>query len=132
MGLFNKDKSSSTDKHPTVAELADGEFPGVPLDVSDSDFETVIKRFPLVIVDCWAPRCGPCKMIAPFIDEFAGKYKEQIVFGKLNTDGHNATAMKFGVMSIPTLLVFKDGELVDQITGAMPKPMLDGQISKFL
>ena len=132
MGLFNKDKQTTDDKHPTVADIPEGEFPEGAIDVGDSDFSTAIERFPLVVIDCWAPWCGPCKMISPVIDALAKTHKGKIVFGKLNTDTNQATAMKFGIMSIPTLMVFKNGKLADQIVGALPKPILEQKLTAHL
>ena len=103
--------------------------PDVPLKVTDADIETNIKKYPLMVVDCWAPWCGPCRMIGPIIEELAKEMKGKIVFGKLNVDENRETSMKYGIMSIPALLVFKNGNLVDSIIGAMPKEMLLGKIS---
>ncbi|MCK4614592.1 MAG: thioredoxin [Thermoplasmata archaeon] len=132
MGLFKKGKSAPEEKQQTIADIADGEYPDAPLDISDLDIDTVIKRFQLVVVDCWAPWCGPCNMIHPIINDLAVKHKGKIVFGKLNTDSSQATAIKYGIMSIPTLMVFKNGELADRIVGAMPKPMLEQKITRHL
>jgi len=76
------------------------------------------------VIDCWAPWCGPCRMIGPVIEELAREMKGKIVFGKLNVDENQQTSMKYKIMSIPTLLVFKNGALVDRFVGAMPKAML--------
>ena len=103
--------------------------PDVPLKVTDADIETNIKKYPLMVVDCWAPWCGPCRMIGPIIEELAKEMKGKIVFGKLNVDENRETSMKYGIMSIPALLVFKNGNLVDSIIGAMPKETLLGKIS---
>ena len=86
--------------------------------------EETIKKFPTIVIDCWAPWCGPCRMIGPVIEELAKEMKGKIVFGKLNVDENPQTSMKYRIMSIPTLLVFKNGALVDQLVGAMPKEML--------
>jgi len=132
MGLFGKKRSGSPETHQTLADLEDGQFPDGPIVVGDTDFDSVIKRFPIVVVDCWAPWCAPCRMIAPIVETMSHDYHGKIVFGKLDTDQNQNTAMKYGIMSIPTLMVFKDGELVDQIVGAMPRPLLEPQIVKYL
>lgn len=132
MGLFSKDKSTGTTVHPKITEIPEGSFPGAALEVGDDDFETVVSRYPLVVIDCWAPWCGPCKMISPIIDDLAVAHREKIVFGKLNTDSNQSTAMKFGIMSIPTLLIFKNGDLVDQIVGGLPKPILEQKLTAHL
>ncbi|HEX2022962.1 MAG TPA: thioredoxin [Candidatus Thermoplasmatota archaeon] len=90
----------------------------------DSDFASFVKQYPNVVVDAWAPWCGPCKRIAPILDELAREYGGKVAIGKLNTDENQATAMKYGIMSIPTLLMFKDGQRVDQLVGLMPKDAL--------
>jgi thioredoxin 1 len=104
-------------------------LPDVPLKVTDADIETKIKKYPLMAIDCWAPWCGPCQMIGPIIEELAKEMQGKIVFGKLNVDENRKTSMKYGIMSIPALLVFKNGNLIDNIIGAMPKEMLLGKIS---
>ena len=106
-------------------------LPDIPLKVTDADIETNIKKYPLMVVDCWAPWCGPCRMVGPIIEELAKEMQGKIVFGKLNVDENRATSMKYGIMSIPTLLVFKNGNLVDNIIGAMPKEMLKAKLAPY-
>jgi len=132
MGIFNKGKSPDEKARPTIADIPEGQFPGGALDMEDKDFDTVIQRYPLVVIDCWAPWCGPCKMISPIVDNLAETHEGKIVFGKLNIDNNQATAMKFGIMSIPTLMIFKNGELADQIVGALPKGVLEQRITQHL
>jgi len=103
-----------------------------PIIVTDADLETNIKKYPLMVVDCWAPWCGPCRMIGPIIEDLAQEMQGKIVFGKLNVDENRETSMKYRVMSIPALLVFKNGNLVDNIIGAMPKEMLLGRLSPYM
>jgi thioredoxin 1 len=96
-----------------------------PVKVTDSTFEEmVVNSETPVLVDFWAEWCGPCKMIAPVLDEIAKEMDGQIVIGKLDIDENRDTAMAFGVMSIPTLLLFKKGEPVERIVGFQPKPQL--------
>ena len=93
-----------------------------PRDVSDSNFEQeVLQAAKPVLVDFWAPWCGPCRMVAPIVEELAQEYDGKVEFVKLNTDDNPNTAVKYGIRSIPTLLVFKDGEPVSQIVGFRPK-----------
>jgi len=103
-----------------------------PVEVTDATFKRVIQSHPLVVVDCWAPWCGPCHMVAPVIEEMARDYAGRILFGKLNVDENPETAIQYQIMGIPTLLVFKDGKLVDRIVGAMPKQTLEPKITGYL
>ena len=108
------------------------DWPDKPVDVSDGDFKEFIGKYPYVIVDCWAPWCGPCRMVGPVVEELAGDYKGRIAFAKLNTDENQAIAMTYGIMSIPTLLFFKNGELIDKSIGAMPKAALEPKVQSHL
>lgn len=103
-----------------------------PVEVTDETFKETIHNHPLVVVDCWAPWCGPCRMVAPVIEELAQDYAGKILFGKLNVDENPKVAMQYQTMSIPTLLVFKNGKLVDRIVGAMPRQMLEPKITHHL
>ncbi len=93
-----------------------------PAEVTDASFETEVLKSDLpVLVDFWAPWCGPCRMVAPIVEELADEYNGKVKFVKLNTDDNVQTASKYGIRSIPTLLVFKGGEPVGQIVGFRPK-----------
>ena len=104
--------------------------PTKPVDITDADFAQFVKQHPNVVVDAWAPWCGPCKRIAPILEELAKEYNGSVAIGKLNTDDNQRTAMSYGIMSIPTLLVFKDGQRVDQIVGVQPKDTLKSKFNK--
>jgi thioredoxin 1 len=105
-------------------------MPNHPVPVTDGDFAQLVKSNPHVVVDAWAPWCGPCKRIEPIVNELAAEYGDKVVFAKLNTDDNQQTAMRYGIMSIPTLLFFKNGERVDQVVGLVPKDTLKGRVSK--
>lgn len=93
-----------------------------PIDVTDSTFEQeVLKAEKLVLVDFWAEWCGPCRAIAPVLKEIAAEQEQQLKVAKVNIDENQQYAAQFGITSIPTMLLFKDGEKVDQIVGALPK-----------
>jgi thioredoxin 1 len=104
-----------------------------PVKVTDSTFETlVVDAKKPVLVDFWAEWCPPCKMIAPILEQIAQELDPQLVIGKLDTDENPDTAMAFGVMSLPTLLLFKDGVPVDRIVGYQPKPQLLARLHSHL
>jgi thioredoxin 1 len=103
-----------------------------PVDLTDATFKEAIQNHTLVVVDCWAPWCGPCLYVSPVIEEIAQDYAGKIFFGKLNVDENRRVAMQYSIMSIPTLLIFKNGRLVDQIIGAMPRGMLEPKITRYL
>jgi len=103
-----------------------------PVEMTDATFKEMIQNHPLVVVDCWAPWCGPCRMVAPIIEELTRDYAGKILFGKLNVDNNREVSMQYDIMSIPTLLVFKNGKLVDTIIGAMPRQTLEQKITRHL
>ena len=101
------------------------------VDVTDETFKTdVLGSDKTVVVDFWATWCGPCKMVAPVLDEIAGENKEKLTVAKLDIDANPATPRRFNVRSIPTLLFFKGGKLVDTVVGALPRPMLAARFEK--
>ena len=118
-------------KEDILAEMADAKLiggkasaepkaEGPVVEVTDSSFDSFVSGSGYVLVDCWAPWCGPCRRMGPIVDELAEISKGEIKVGKLNTDDNQATAMRFNISSIPRLLIFKDGNLMDTIVGLEP------------
>ena len=102
-------------------------------DVTDQNFEQEVTKSALpVLVDLWAPWCGPCRMVAPVIEKLSEKYNNKFKFCRLNVDENPQTASKYGVMSIPTLIFFKGGEAVDTVIGAVPEQALQPKIDALL
>jgi len=103
---------------------------GKPIEITDANFEeTVLKSDKPVLVDFWAAWCGPCRAIAPIIEELANELDGQAVVGKLDVDSNFQTSSKYGVSSIPTMLVFKNGEVVDKHIGLTTKAVLSSKLS---
>jgi thioredoxin 1 len=101
--------------------------------VTDDQFEeTVLKATLPVVVDFWAPWCGPCRLIGPVVEELAGEYTGKMIFAKMNTDQNRETPMKYGIRGIPTLLFFSAGEEVDRSVGAVPKAALIEKVEGML
>ena len=104
-----------------------------PIELTDGNFsQEVLKADTPVLVDFWAVWCGPCKMIAPVVEQIASEYEGKLKVGKVDVDNNQQTAMQYGIRSIPTLLVFKDGRVVEQIVGAAPKKALTDKLAKHL
>ena len=94
---------------------------GKAVEILDSNFDEVLNKNKVVLVDFWAEWCGPCRMIAPMIEELANEYDGKAIIGKLDVDNNQESSVKFGVRSIPTLLLMKNGEVINQLVGAVPK-----------
>ncbi len=104
-----------------------------PLHVTDQDFKTtVLSSAKPVLVDFWAAWCGPCRMIAPFVEEIAKDYAGKAVVAKMDTDANPQTPMQYGIMGIPTLIIFKNGQEVDRIVGAVPKAAIAKKLDAVL
>jgi len=103
-----------------------------PLHVTDINFEETVKNSKLVLVDFWAAWCGPCRALAPMIDELAQEYAGKVLVSKLDVDGNSIVAEKFQVFSIPTLILFKDGQEVDRLVGLCTKASITVMINKYL
>jgi thioredoxin 1 len=102
---------------------------GKLIEITDQNFDEVIANNPKVVVDCWAAWCAPCRIIGPIIEEMAIEHPK-VIFGKMNVDQNRKIPIKYGIMSIPTLLYFKDGKLLDKTLGALPKSVLEKKVAK--
>lgn len=101
-------------------------------EVNVTNFDALLANDLPVLIDFWAPWCGPCRMVSPIVDQLADELDGRLVIGKCNVDENQDIAMKYGVMSIPTLVILKGGQEVNRIVGAMPKPALTAEIEKSL
>ncbi|MHB8360574.1 MAG: thioredoxin [Thermoplasmataceae archaeon] len=103
-----------------------------PIELNDENFMKSVASEKILIVDFWAVWCGPCRYLSPVIEELANEYSGKVTFGKLNVDENPKVSAQFNIRSIPTVLMFKDGKIIDTSIGAVPKPMLDARIKKLL
>ena len=101
---------------------------GKAIEITDANFEQILASDKPILVDFWAEWCGPCKMIGPVVEELASEYEGKAVIGKVDVDNNPGVSAKFGIRSIPTLLVFKGGEVVDKQIGAVPKSVLSQKL----
>ena len=99
-----------------------------PVEITDDNYEEIINSEKPVMVDFWAEWCGPCKIIGPVVEEMAGEYEGKAVIGQVDVDNNPGVSAKFGIRSIPTLLFFKNGEVVDKQIGAVPKTVLTSKL----
>ncbi len=100
--------------------------------ISDAEFDDIVRNNPVVMVDFWAEWCGPCQMLGPVIDQLSEELEGKVKIVKMNVDENKGVPGKFGIMSIPTLLVFKDGNMVDRMVGVLPKDMISEHLQKFM
>ncbi len=103
-----------------------------PIVLTDSNFGSEVAKYPVMLVDFWAPWCGPCRMVSPIVEQLAKEYSGKIAFGKVNVDDNQRIAASFGIQSIPTLILFKDGKAVDIIVGAVPKAQIEMKLKQQL
>jgi thioredoxin 1 len=103
-----------------------------PIVLTDSNFASEVTKYPIMLVDFWAPWCGPCKMVSPIIEQLSREYSGRVAFGKVNVDENQRIAASFGIQSIPTLMIFKGGKAVDVIIGALPKAQIEMKLKQQL
>lgn len=103
-----------------------------PIVLTDSNFASEVTKYPIMLVDFWAPWCGPCKMVSPIIEQLSREYSGKVAFGKVNVDENQRIAASFGIQSIPTLMIFKGSKAVDVIIGAMPKAQIEMKLKQQL
>jgi len=135
-GAKNRFPVSRMDEHPKCGKCGQ-ELPvhllSRPMEISDATFDREVLGSELpVLVDCWAPWCGPCKAFAPVLDELAAKYRGRLKVAKLNLDDNPATGSRFGVTSVPTVMLVKNGTIQDTLVGALPKEQLEYRIAGIL
>jgi thioredoxin 1 len=122
-GSASSGASAATDRPTTGSH---------PLTLSDANFQQVVSGPGPVLVDFWAEWCGPCRMVAPSVDALAQEFAGRAVVGKLNVDENPKTAMRYNIMSIPALFIFKNGQVVEQVIGAQPLPVLRAKLAQYV
>lgn len=103
-----------------------------PINLTDSNFDIEKSKYSLLVVDFWAAWCGPCKMVSPIIEQLAEQYAGKIVFGKVNVDENPHISQRFGIQSIPTLMILKEGQVIDVTIGALPKGQIENRIKQHI
>jgi thioredoxin 1 len=103
-----------------------------PVILTDSNFKIEIAKYPVMLVDFWAPWCGPCRIVSPIIEQLAREYSGKVAFGKVNVDENQMISASFGIQSIPTMMVFKNGKAVDVMVGALPKAQIEMKLKQQL
>lgn len=103
-----------------------------PVVLTDSNFASEVTKYPIMLVDFWAPWCGPCRIVGPIVEQLAREYSGRVAFGKLNVDENQMVAAKFGIQSIPTMMILKAGKVVDVMVGALPKAQIENKLKQQL
>ena len=101
-----------------------------PIGLTDSNFANEISKYPIMLVDFWAPWCGPCRMVSPIIEQLSREYSGKVAFGKVNVDENQRIAASFGIQIIPTLMIFRIGKAVDVMVGALPKAQIEMKLKQ--
>jgi thioredoxin 1 len=136
---MNSDDELEAIKHKKLAELQKEAATKAmmssitePIVLPDSNFASEVAKYPIMLVDFWAPWCGPCRMVSPIVEQLSREYSGRVAFGKVNVDENQRTAASFGIQSIPTLMIFKGSKAVDVIIGAMPKAQIEMKLKQQL
>jgi thioredoxin 1 len=136
---MNSDDEIEAIKHKKLAELQKEAATKAmmssitePLVLTDSNFASEVTKYPIMLVDFWAPWCGPCRMVSPIVEQLSREYSGRVAFGKVNVDENQRIAASFGIQSIPTLMIFKGSKAVDVIIGAMPKAQIEMKLKQQL
>ncbi|MEW6603149.1 MAG: thioredoxin [Thermoproteota archaeon] len=103
-----------------------------PAVLTDSNFKSEVAKYPIMLIDFWAPWCGPCRIVSPIIEQLAKEYSGKVAFGKVNVDENQMISASFGIQSIPTMMIFKNGKAVDVMIGALPKAQIEMKIKQHL
>ncbi len=103
-----------------------------PVVLTESNFKGEIRKYPVMLVDFWAPWCGPCRMVSPIIEQLAKEYSGRVAFGKVNIDENQMISRSFGIQSIPTIMIFKGGRAVDVMIGALPRAQIEMKLKQHL
>jgi thioredoxin 1 len=134
--LTQDDEIESINKKKMEEMMKQNQLPtgtaGEPVVLTDATFVSEVSKHPLMVVDFWAPWCGPCRMVAPIVEQLAQEYAGKVTFGKVNVDDNPAVSQTFGIQSIPTMIVFKNGQAVDGMIGALPKPQIESKFKPYL
>jgi thioredoxin 1 len=136
---MNSDDELEAIKHKKLAELQKEAATKAmmssitePLVLTDSNFASEVTKYPIMLVDFWAPWCGPCRMVSPIVEQLSREYSGRVAFGKVNVDENQRIATSFGIQSIPTLMIFKGSKAVDVMVGAMPKAQIEMKLKQQL
>jgi thioredoxin 1 len=136
---MNSDDELEAIKHKKLAELQKEAATKAmmssitePIVLTDSNFASEVAKYPIMLVDFWAPWCGPCRMVSPIVEQLSREYSGRVAFGKVNVDENQRIAASFGIQSIPTLMIFKGSKAVDVIIGAVPKAQIEMKLKQQL
>lgn len=127
LSLSTTDTFLNIQKHINIKNFIE-----MALEITDNNYKEILSEGKPLVIDFWAPWCGPCRMVSPIIDELAAEYEGKVVIGKCDVDENGDMAADFGIRSIPTVLFFKDGQLVDKQVGSAPKPTYVAKIEALL